>query len=373
MNQDKNNKNNNIVEFVADHDKPFHQHLLLNYCFGYKDSTLLLCPYRLLTSHINHDLTNNPNARVVWAHDEQMLHPEWKKKSTEEWGTTEAVGLGFNFVALRDIDVGEELTIDYSRDWDQAWDKHVQLFSDNDNNNNSKNNINGHCDREKYIPAYELNKSINTTSKTTDEEDYYENQGLYVFCRKPYLEWSSMTMTENDDNNDNYDGNNAEKKLPMGWQSVVDVSPKRLYFYHDDGQVTWNRPREEKNGVKTELMDYYDWDEQQVFPCRIRQRYTTANDDTSTYYYSAEVFERRSEETVVYSGQVDEEGQRQRKVLNSITTNRLTGVLFDIPRDAFYFEDRNYYRPHYQIWSFRHDMRIPDKIMPNIWRNNIHR
>ena len=94
MNQDKNNKNNNIVEFVADHDKPFHQHLLLNYCFGYKDSTLLLCPYRLLTSHINHDLTNNPNARVVWAHDEQMLHPEWKKKSTEEWGTTEAVGCG---------------------------------------------------------------------------------------------------------------------------------------------------------------------------------------------------------------------------------------------------------------------------------------
>ena len=109
------------------------------------------------------------------------------------------------------------------------------------------------------------------------------------------------------------------------------------------------------------------------FPCRIRQRYTTVNDDTSTYYYSAEVFERRSEETIVYSGQVDEEGQQQRKVLNSITKNRLTGVLFDIPRDAFYFEDRNYYRPHHQIWSFRHDMRIPDEIMPNIWRNNIHR
>ncbi len=43
-------------------------------------------------------------------------------------------------------------------------------------------------------------------------------------------------------------------------------------------------------------------------------------------------------------------------------------VLFDVPRDTFYFHDNYYHRDHHQEWSFRHDMRIPDDILPDAWR-----
>ena len=48
---------------------------------------------------------------------------------------------------------------------------------------------------------------------------------------------------------------------------------------------------------------------------------------------------------------------------------RLDGVLFDLPREAFMFVDLPYSRDIHQPWAFRHMMGIPDEIMPDIWRN----
>jgi hypothetical protein len=44
-------------------------------------------------------------------------------------------------------------------------------------------------------------------------------------------------------------------------------------------------------------------------------------------------------------------------------------ILWDIPRDALYFEDTVFTRDHHQVWSFRHSMMIPDSIFPSVWRN----
>jgi hypothetical protein len=52
-----------------------------------------------------------------------------------------------------------------------------------------------------------------------------------------------------------------------------------------------------------------------------------------------------------------------------MTFNKLEEVLFMVPRDAFCFEDNYYSRDHAQIWSLRHDMRIPDERMPSAWMN----
>ena len=45
-------------------------------------------------------------------------------------------------------------------------------------------------------------------------------------------------------------------------------------------------------------------------------------------------------------------------------------VLFDAPRDTFYFRDAAYARDHHQEWAFRHDMRIPDEVLPSTWRQD---
>jgi hypothetical protein len=98
------------IQLVPDQDRPVHQQLLLNYCFGHQDSNLLLCPYGLLMSLINHDSVN-PNTKIVWAKGEHMGNPEWRNQSIEVWGAEEHAGLSFDFVALQDIAPGEEVTI----------------------------------------------------------------------------------------------------------------------------------------------------------------------------------------------------------------------------------------------------------------------
>jgi hypothetical protein len=45
-----------------DRDGPFNFQLLMNYCFGHGESTLILCPYGLLTAFINHS-HESPNTR----------------------------------------------------------------------------------------------------------------------------------------------------------------------------------------------------------------------------------------------------------------------------------------------------------------------
>lgn len=47
----------------------------------------------------------------------------------------------------------------------------------------------------------------------------------------------------------------------------------------------------------------------------------------------------------------------------------LDEILFNVPRDVFYFEDIPYTRDTAQPWSFRHRMAIPNEIMPVAWLN----
>lgn len=82
--------------------------LILNYCFGHKKSTVILCPYTSPSAYINHN-SKSPNAKVVWADESTPNHnPYWLEESVDWLKTTEAIGLSLNFVATRDIQPGEE-------------------------------------------------------------------------------------------------------------------------------------------------------------------------------------------------------------------------------------------------------------------------
>lgn len=106
-------------------DRPVHKQLLLNYCFGHKDSSLLLSPYGALNLFINHS-HKNPNARVVWSEESFMAHPEWLTQPVEGFAKEYHAGLSIDYIALRDIEPGEEILIDYGSAWEQAWQEHVQ-------------------------------------------------------------------------------------------------------------------------------------------------------------------------------------------------------------------------------------------------------
>lgn len=91
---------NNLVHRNV--SRPIHHQLLLNYCFGHPNSTVLLSPYGMLTSLINHS-PNAANARIEWT-SKPMRNPEWMDLDPKEFVHEYHSGLQFDFIALRDIE-----------------------------------------------------------------------------------------------------------------------------------------------------------------------------------------------------------------------------------------------------------------------------
>jgi hypothetical protein len=122
------------------------QQLLRNYCFGHPNSTLLLFPYSPMINLINHAPseevrheagghctsrgTSDPsaqhhlaNVRVEWTASSRHIFErpvELLQESTSR--------LLLELVAVRDIEEGEEILLDYGDDWQAAWNEHVNAW-----------------------------------------------------------------------------------------------------------------------------------------------------------------------------------------------------------------------------------------------------
>jgi hypothetical protein len=130
--------------------------LLLNYCFGHRQSTVLLCPYGVMASYVNHN-RKRPNVKIKWPSElprSSNHEPDWLGISVNDlWNTKEHSGLAFEMVALRDIDEGEEILLDYGVEWEAAWQKHVKEYK---------------APQAEYISATILNKA--ETLRTPEEQ-----------------------------------------------------------------------------------------------------------------------------------------------------------------------------------------------------------
>lgn len=104
------------------------QDLILNYSFGHRDSTLVLTPYGAMVNFINHAPKDKANIKIQWPEQESEAHkPEWLNKDLDFLiHTIDKIGLSFEYVALRDIEEGEEVFLDYGDEWQVAWDEHVK-------------------------------------------------------------------------------------------------------------------------------------------------------------------------------------------------------------------------------------------------------
>ena len=97
------------------------EQLLLNYCFGHPKSSLLFFPYSSSVHYINHD--SKPNAYIRWSESKMS-----KNKMLEYDVDDVYTGLILEVVALRDISIGEEVTIDYGVEWTDKWHDHVESW-----------------------------------------------------------------------------------------------------------------------------------------------------------------------------------------------------------------------------------------------------
>ena len=163
------------------------QQLVVNYCWGHPDSSLLLCPYSAGVNYINHNQTQ-ANLMLQWAPDGHMAQSDkWFKSPLDKMMNLYRPLLGWDYVALRDINEGEELFINYGDEWEDAWQKHVdtwQTVPDDD-----------------YDPAIEWNRRLETAELRTTQEQtndpYPEN--LEIRChdniRYSSFETEQYTMT----------------------------------------------------------------------------------------------------------------------------------------------------------------------------------
>ena len=68
---------------IRDEEKVVHKQIILNYCFGHPNSTLLLFPYSSNVVYINHHSTDY-NAKLQWTNDFDFYHnKEWLEKSVD--------------------------------------------------------------------------------------------------------------------------------------------------------------------------------------------------------------------------------------------------------------------------------------------------
>ena len=111
--------------------KPISSQLLINYSFGHAESNLILFPFGTSFNFINHAPEDDANAKIIWSKDSSGIHtPDWLELDPDTLSDDkhELAGLMFDLVATKDIKKGEEVLIDYGKDWQMAWKEHIERF-----------------------------------------------------------------------------------------------------------------------------------------------------------------------------------------------------------------------------------------------------
>mmetsp|Transcript_41202 Transcript_41202/g.99257 ORF Transcript_41202/g.99257 Transcript_41202/m.99257 type:complete len:625 (-) Transcript_41202:93-1967(-) len=104
------------------------QQLLVNYCLGHANSTMLLSPYGPAFNLINHN-QSRANVKLQWALPKRSNHfPEMLEKDPSYFSDIRSAKLAMEVVALRDIEPDEEILLDYGDEWESAWQEHVQTW-----------------------------------------------------------------------------------------------------------------------------------------------------------------------------------------------------------------------------------------------------
>lgn len=100
--------------------------LLLNYAYGRPDSNVLVLPVGPGVGLINHPSRNagGANVRVRWS-ESPLSDRSVLDLNAFEVLELEKTRLLVDYVALRDVEAGEELLMDYGPAWEEAWNEHV--------------------------------------------------------------------------------------------------------------------------------------------------------------------------------------------------------------------------------------------------------
>jgi hypothetical protein len=145
--------------------------LLLNYCLGHTNSSVLLYPYGPMVNLVNHAPPTRANVRLQWSKSEE-LHRRGKEllaKPLEDIKSYNRSGLLLELVATRDISKGQEIFLDYGVDWQKAWVDHVQNWKPTK-------------DADTYTPSYVMEDVVKTLRLESELAEHPYPENVFTSC-----------------------------------------------------------------------------------------------------------------------------------------------------------------------------------------------
>ena len=290
--------------------------LVLNYCFGHQESTLLLCPNSNAVL-INHCSTRRkqcgpqgPNAKVQWSSGWDPSSDQWRRMTLEQMAAEAGRGLAFEIVATRDIAAGEEIFIDYGPIWEKAWDDHVQTWKPP-------------ARPAGFVSAKEANENDGPVLEELVSGD------LRKEVNHPYLFTGCVYYESRDDRHEYY------KQEGVDWKSRSDK--EILEWYADDASGGWYSYKYPEEGYKHHS-DYTHW------PCSVLREQKDGR------------YVVRIHQNPYFSGQPWHE-------------NNLPRLLVNYPRSAIHYFVQPRASDQQLANAFRQWIQIPEDMFPSQWKN----
>mmetsp|Transcript_30553 Transcript_30553/g.62329 ORF Transcript_30553/g.62329 Transcript_30553/m.62329 type:complete len:487 (-) Transcript_30553:242-1702(-) len=296
--------------------------VMLNYCFGHKDSSMVLFP----TSNallVNHCSTRKkgegdcgekgPNAAYRWSTWDTNTK-KWLQMSLEELGQEEGRGLTLEMYATRDIYPGEEIFIDYGEEWEEAWESHVREWQ-------PPHEGSGFAD---YASATKMNIDKEPLLSFGDEMDSKEGYADNIFTACIY--WEEEVYEEDQD------------AIIASWE-----------------QSDW------ANATGREFLAEFGLDgKDYVF-----------NNETHDWvaYWPCEVFFWEDDEGENFTVRIRQEATRDVSEHTWWHKANVPRMLVNYPRESIQFFSFPYTSDQHLPHAFRHHIGIRDEIFPSHWKD----
>lgn len=168
------------VEIIAGEEKAKVQktwQLLMTYMYSHRQSTLMLFPYGPYTNLINHS-RDKANVRLQWSQKSRLFREgAWLRMSVEDLEkATNRVGLLMDLVAVRDIEPGEEILIDYGPLWHEAWEDYAEYWKP----------------RPQYTPPHVMDEVVAKLRTVEEQKQFPYPSNMVTSCFYPYNHTESV-------------------------------------------------------------------------------------------------------------------------------------------------------------------------------------
>jgi hypothetical protein len=147
------------------------EQLLINYCLGSNSSKWLLFPFSPAVNLINH--FHEPNVNLQWSSESLV------KIQQQGYVLDADKTLHLELVATKEIREGDEIYLNYGRDWEDAWWNHAT---------NIWKPINQH-----YTPSYVLDDAIRMLRTEQEQKEYPYPSNVFTSC---FYRYSDRTVDE---------------------------------------------------------------------------------------------------------------------------------------------------------------------------------